>query len=795
MAVEIQKQLLEALKKIDRPGTFCTSGLLPPMVAGLEVEGIGAVALPLGKRDAAALKKQARQAPYGKGVKTVVDTYVRRVWEIDAEQVALTNPQWSTVLDQLMRTVQTELGLEKQKLDAHLYKLLLYEKGSFFLPHRDGEKLDRMVATLVIALPTFHEGGQLIVRHDGREETIDFGPESQFQTQFAAFYADCEHEIRPVTSGFRIALVYNLVLAKAGRAIKAPTSSPYIAAVTGVLEKWKAEREQADRSDATKTGDGQSKLAVLLEHEYSQEGLTYDALKGVDRVRAEVLFAAARETACDASLALVTQWESGSAEPTGDYGYRGRRRRHYYDDDSDDFDEAGEHIMGEVFDESLSAEHFSDAEGHSLAFGEIPLSQREIVAETPLNAGQPFKEDFEGYTGNAGMTLERWYHRAAVLLWPVGSRFDVLCENGVQTAVGGLEPMVQLWKKAKKSDKAALQQQCLDFASRIITNWPPREFTYGYVPKATSTDCLIGLLETLGDVSLIAAWLRGVMAKDVSIEPGEILGNICEQHGWLTFQKELQQLFQGSSNETLQRNARLLADWSLRKGKNADRQALCRELAGRIMSALESWAPQKKDQHWQARPLNLVELLPLLLQSFIAVNEPELSKRMVNYVLERPKEFDLTTVQIPAMLYLSAWFKKSVKAVNPAVQRWLQAIRDELETRAAHPPQEPKDWRREPAKDCKCADCRQLNLFLQDPNTETLRMPLAKQRRQHLHGVVDSNKLDTSHQTERRGSPYTLVFTKTKASYSQALEAHQIDLNHLAKARSLLEWHEGLPKK
>ena len=97
MAVEIQKQLLEALKKIDRPGTFCTSGLLPPMVAGLEVEGIGAVALPLGKRDAAALKKQARQAPYGKGVKTVVDTYVRRVWEIDAEQVALTNPQWSTI--------------------------------------------------------------------------------------------------------------------------------------------------------------------------------------------------------------------------------------------------------------------------------------------------------------------------------------------------------------------------------------------------------------------------------------------------------------------------------------------------------------------------------------------------------------------------------------------------------------------------------------------------------------------------------------------------------------------------
>ena len=48
-----------------------------------------------------------------------------------------------------MAKVQTAFGLEEQTLEAHLYDLLLYEPGSFFLPHRDGEKLDRMVATLV----------------------------------------------------------------------------------------------------------------------------------------------------------------------------------------------------------------------------------------------------------------------------------------------------------------------------------------------------------------------------------------------------------------------------------------------------------------------------------------------------------------------------------------------------------------------------------------------------------------------------------------------------------------------
>ncbi len=62
MAVPSPKQLLKLLEKIDRPGAFCTHGSLPSILPGLAVEGLGQVALPLGKRDAAALKKLARQA-------------------------------------------------------------------------------------------------------------------------------------------------------------------------------------------------------------------------------------------------------------------------------------------------------------------------------------------------------------------------------------------------------------------------------------------------------------------------------------------------------------------------------------------------------------------------------------------------------------------------------------------------------------------------------------------------------------------------------------------------------------
>lgn len=143
------------------------------------------------------------------------------------------------MLNEALKKTQTELGLKDQKLEAHFYKLLIYEKGSFFLPHRDGEKLDRMVATLVVVLPSAHSGGELVIRHDQKEVVVDFSAKSSFDTQFAAFFADCEHEVRPVTSGVRLALVYNLTLEKQAKPIKAPTIGEQIAQSTQVLGQWK----------------------------------------------------------------------------------------------------------------------------------------------------------------------------------------------------------------------------------------------------------------------------------------------------------------------------------------------------------------------------------------------------------------------------------------------------------------------------------------------------------------------------------------------------------------------------
>ena len=116
--------------------------------------------MPLNDIQATRLKERCEQAAYGKGEQTLVDTNVRRVWRLKPDRFQLSNPQWQKVIGEIVAKVQAAFGLEDQTLKAHLYDLLLYESGSFFLPHRDGEKLDRMVATLVVVLPSAHTGGE-----------------------------------------------------------------------------------------------------------------------------------------------------------------------------------------------------------------------------------------------------------------------------------------------------------------------------------------------------------------------------------------------------------------------------------------------------------------------------------------------------------------------------------------------------------------------------------------------------------------------------------------------------------
>ena len=147
--VTITTALAKILQKIQRPGDFYASGVTEIFTPSLAVTGIGPIALPLLPVQAEQLIAVAEQAPYGRGEETLVDTQVRRTWQIEAARVELGGRHWQSALDRIVKQAVTGLGVS-QPVTAELYKLLVYDAGSFFVSHRDTEKAPGMFALSLI---------------------------------------------------------------------------------------------------------------------------------------------------------------------------------------------------------------------------------------------------------------------------------------------------------------------------------------------------------------------------------------------------------------------------------------------------------------------------------------------------------------------------------------------------------------------------------------------------------------------------------------------------------------------
>lgn len=160
--------------KTQQGGEFSFGGPAPmlPSAPGLTVSGIGTVSLPLTSDNAMKLAEQSERAPFGKAYDALVDDSVRNSWQLSMREsdakVTIRNPQFAKGLQKLMvEEVAPKLGFKDVPLRCEPYKLLMYEPGGHFVKHQDTEKEDGMIATLVVQLPSEHEGGDLLVYQGG----------------------------------------------------------------------------------------------------------------------------------------------------------------------------------------------------------------------------------------------------------------------------------------------------------------------------------------------------------------------------------------------------------------------------------------------------------------------------------------------------------------------------------------------------------------------------------------------------------------------------------------------------
>jgi len=450
-----RERLAALLGEVAAPGASSAQRTAPVDGLNLEVRGLGCLRLPVSDAQAKRLCRLGRPARYGRGEETLVDRRVRDTWEIPKSRVRIDKRRWNKTMLPMLDRLRGDLGLPAGcRLKAELHSMLVYAPGQFFVPHQDSEKADAMVGTLVVTLPASFTGGALVVEHRGEQKTYRSSKKS---LSFVAFYADCRHQIRPVTSGYRIVLTYNLLL-RGETAIPALTeaATETVEALARCLdEHFTTPLPSSQRFAGDRGADPPNRLVYLLDHEYTARGLSWSRLKGSDARRAAALGAAAARADCDIVLALADIHETWSCfEPEWDGPWHGRsryRRWDNWDDELDDEDGSGPEAptdpdgyeLDELVDWSVTLDCWIDPSGKQAEPIVTSVHDAEVCATTPSVELQPYSSEYEGYMGNYGNTMDRWYHRGALVLWPRRRSFAVRAEASPAWALDALSERVR----------------------------------------------------------------------------------------------------------------------------------------------------------------------------------------------------------------------------------------------------------------------------------------------------------------------------------------------------------------
>ncbi|MXX07497.1 MAG: 2OG-Fe(II) oxygenase [Gammaproteobacteria bacterium] len=746
-----RRPLERLLESVDRPGDYCVHGRLTVPMPRLEVDAVGLLSFPVPETQILALIGVADRAPYGRGEETLLDTSVRNCLQIDSSRIRLDGAAWDKTFCRLMHAAADGLGCPRERLDARLYKLLIYETGGFFTEHRDTEKVDGMVATLSVSLPVSGAGGELVVRHGDRAATIDMSAVEPSELAYAAFYADCAHETRPVTEGFRLSLVFNVFMrpedSKTYR--RAPDYTDLVEPVAKELTAWGE--------------DGPDKLVWLLEHDYSEAGLSFDTLKNTDAAVGGVLKRAAKRADCALHAAIVHISETGTASYADGTYYDG------WDYRGGDHAEA---VLGEVLDGQYWLDSWASADGGRPEFGEIVLEAGELLPAGALNGAAPDEQRVHEASGNAGVTVERAYRHAAIVIWPRQRTLDILTEANVARAVAWVGSCMA----RNVEDGCAL-------LARLVGAWPETARRYrGLENDAQARSEALGLLADAGDPELASRFLREVMqTRFDGSENSRIPGALA-----LLAPAAAAEWLAGLVRGRFSRRPGAVLELLLRVGATPgfgwretlpeSVRAAVTELPGALDLSPDqgvfAWTPGGQ-LDVPRRPVGAAAISDLFVLSWrCGLNEE--AESAATAICARPGKATPERA-VPASLKSLAEREERISGSAAYRSLWRTAV-DALLKRSARHPEAPQDWVIPANLGCDCKHCRQLAAFCADPDARVGRFPLRKDLRQHLHGQIDGHRLDMSHVTERRGSPFTLVCTKNRASYERRLEEYAEDV-------------------
>ncbi|KAI4293602.1 hypothetical protein K525DRAFT_245005, partial [Schizophyllum commune Loenen D] len=298
--------------------------------------------------------------------------------------------------------------LMRDALGAYIH-LLTHERDAPQIT----EKVDTMFATIIVVLPSPFTGSAAHLSHGSLSEVYDCAPASNLKTTDLSWYTDVTHSIETITSGYCLALAYNVYHTTNTLRPSLPDTHSAVEALRHVLLSWKQ----------TTNPDAPRKIIYLLDHKYSQANMKGSALKGLDAHKLAILQLLAKQHDFRIGLASLETSLSGYADDNGcRYGCRDRYGDFYEDRDRDD----------------------CDYDSDEVDFAKVEEMETKITKLVDLE-GRLLQEELE-----SDAERDEWYRRTVLVIWPKEFSLGVTFEDDIEDAI---DTLVNVSEKPHKRER------------------------------------------------------------------------------------------------------------------------------------------------------------------------------------------------------------------------------------------------------------------------------------------------------------------------------------------------------
>lgn len=264
-----------------------------------------------------------------------------------------------------------------------------------------------MFATFVIILPSEFTGGEIHVSHGGEHMVFDNAKDSAFETTSLAWYTDVTHEVKAITSGYRLALSYHLIDTSPGiTSPHLPSDHSSLQHLHEIFSRWLNNEYPPLKVNQA--------VGYVFIHQYSNSSLEDSIFKGKDQHVASILNQVGDMKGIIALMGWLNVHIDGKTADHGPQIYEAYSHLPGYCPETPEFGPYTGRwdypVMSYVFEKLFRVDRLRDMQGKMTRITKIELDYGNIIPCRAFSGVHP--DDFklgEGYYGNVRSIVSKYF--------------------------------------------------------------------------------------------------------------------------------------------------------------------------------------------------------------------------------------------------------------------------------------------------------------------------------------------------------------------------------------------------